>query len=107
MLLHAIGTSMRMWAPQVPVLSRDHRVISIDLRGHGQSPAPLGPYAMDELARDVIAVLDRLEIERASICGLSLGAMVGHDHGGVGARPHRPAHRCMRRRGPDVADRLA
>jgi 3-oxoadipate enol-lactonase len=76
-LLHAIGTSMRMWAPQVPVLARDHRVISIDLRGHGQSPAPAGPYAMSELARDVIGVLDRLEVDRASICGLSLGAMVG------------------------------
>jgi 3-oxoadipate enol-lactonase len=75
-LLHAIGTSMRMWAPQVPILSRDHRVISIDLRGHGRSPAPVGPYAMAELARDVIDILDRLEIERASICGLSLGAMV-------------------------------
>jgi 3-oxoadipate enol-lactonase len=76
-LLHAIGTSMRMWAPQVPELSRDHRLISIDLRGHGQSPAPLGPYAMADLALDVIDVLDRLEIQRASICGLSLGAMVG------------------------------
>ena len=86
-LLHAIGTSMRMWAPQVPVLSRDHRVISIDLRGHGQSPAPLGPYAMDELARDVIAVLDRLEIERASICGLSLGAMVAMTMAALA--PHR------------------
>jgi 3-oxoadipate enol-lactonase len=76
-LLHAIGASMRMWEPQIPSLSRDHRVISIDLRGHGQSPAPPGPYAMGELARDVIAVLDRLEAERPSICGLSLGAMVG------------------------------
>ena len=76
-LLHAIGTSMRMWAPQVPVLSRDHRVISIDLRGHGRSPAPPGPYAMGELAGDVIALLNRVDIERASICGLSLGAMVG------------------------------
>jgi 3-oxoadipate enol-lactonase len=75
-LLHAIGTSTRMWAPQVPVLARDHRVISIDLRGHGRSPAPPGPYSMGELARDVVAFLDRLEIGRTSICGLSLGAMV-------------------------------
>jgi 3-oxoadipate enol-lactonase len=76
-LLHALGTSTRMWAPQQTALSIDHRVISIDLRGHGQSPAPPGPYAMGELAGDVIGVLDRLGIERASICGLSLGAMVG------------------------------
>ena len=76
-LLHAIGTSLRMWAPQVPELSREHRVISIDLRGHGRSPVPPGPYTMGELAGDVVAVLDGLGIERASICGLSLGAMVG------------------------------
>lgn len=76
-LLHAIGTSLQMWAPQVPELSRDRRVISVDLRGHGRSPVPPGPYTMGELAGDVFAVLDRLGIERASICGLSLGAMVG------------------------------
>ena len=76
-LLHAIGTSLRMWAPQVPELSRERRVISVDLRGHGRSPVPPGPYAMDDLARDVVALLDQLEVERASICGLSLGAMVG------------------------------
>lgn len=76
-LLHAIGTSLQMWAPQLPELSQEHRVISVDLRGHGRSPVPPGPYTMDELAGDVIALLDRLEIERASICGLSLGAMVG------------------------------
>lgn len=75
-LVHAIGTSMQMWALQVPALSGDYRVISVDLRGHGRSPAPPGPYAMGELARDVIAVLDRLDIERASVCGLSLGGMV-------------------------------
>ncbi len=76
-LLHAIGTSMRMWAAQVPALSRDHRVISVDLRGHGRSPAPPGPYVMGDIAGDVIALLDRLGIERTSLCGLSLGAMVG------------------------------
>jgi 3-oxoadipate enol-lactonase len=76
-LIHAIGTSMQMWASQVPALSRDHRVISLDLRGHAGSPVPSGPYAMGELAGDVIALLDRLDIERASVCGLSLGGMVG------------------------------
>jgi 3-oxoadipate enol-lactonase len=76
-LVHAIGTSMQMWAPQISALSHDYRVISVDLRGHGRSPVPPGPYAMGELAGDVIAVLDRLAIDRASVCGLSLGGMVG------------------------------
>jgi 3-oxoadipate enol-lactonase len=75
-LVHAIGASMQMWAPQVHALSADHRVISVDLRGHGGSPVKPGPYAMRELAGDVIAVLDRHGIERASVCGLSLGGMV-------------------------------
>lgn len=75
-LVHAIGTSMQMWAPQIASLSRDYRVISVDLRGHGRSPAPPGPYTIEELAGDVIAVLDVLRIERASVCGLSLGGMV-------------------------------
>lgn len=67
---------MQMWAWQVPALSVDYRVISVDLRGHGRSPVPPGPYAIGELAGDVIAVLDRHGIERASVCGLSLGGMV-------------------------------
>lgn len=75
-LLHAIGTSMQMWAPQVPELARDHRVVSVDLRGHGSSPVPDGPYAMSDLAADVVRVLDRLGVASAAICGLSLGAMV-------------------------------
>ncbi len=76
-LIHAIGTSLDMWAPQIPALSRDYRVVSVDLRGHGGSGAPAGPYAMGELAADVLALLDALHVERASVCGLSLGGMVG------------------------------
>jgi 3-oxoadipate enol-lactonase len=75
-LLHAIGTSAAMWAPQRPELALDHRVISVDLRGHGTSPVPDGPYAMGELAGDVVRLLDRLGVARASVCGLSLGGMV-------------------------------
>jgi 3-oxoadipate enol-lactonase len=76
-LIHAIGTSMRMWDPQVKALARAHRVMRLDLRGHGRSPVPPGPYAIADLADDVVALLDHLDVERASICGLSLGGMVG------------------------------
>ncbi len=76
-LLHAIGTSLRMWEAQVAALSLEYRVVSADLRGHGASPVPAGPYTMGELAADVVALLDDLGIERASVCGLSLGGMVG------------------------------
>ena len=76
-LVHAIGTSLQAWAPQAAALSRDFRVVSVDLRGHGRSPVPPGPYTIAGLAADVIALLDVLGIERASVCGLSLGGMVG------------------------------
>ena len=77
LMLHAIGTSLEMWSPQIAALSSEYRVIAADLRGHGQSPVPHGPYSVADLAGDAEALLDELEIERAAICGLSLGAMVG------------------------------
>lgn len=59
------------------VLSGRLRLIPIDNRGHGDAPVPPGPYTIEELGRDVLALLDRMELERASFCGLSLGGMVG------------------------------
>jgi 3-oxoadipate enol-lactonase len=76
-LAHAIGTSFQMWDPQVPVLARHFRVVRYDARGHGASPIPAGPYDLADLGADLLALLDRLGIARAHICGLSLGAMVG------------------------------
>jgi 3-oxoadipate enol-lactonase len=76
-LLHAIGTSLAMWDPQAGALEHGHRTVRVDLRGHGGSPVVDGPASMADLAGDVIRLLDDLEVERASICGLSLGGMVG------------------------------
>lgn len=73
----SLGTTHAMWDRQVAVLSRTHRVIALDHRGHGASPAPPGPYTIDDLGGDVLALLDRLDLARASWCGLSLGGMVG------------------------------
>jgi 3-oxoadipate enol-lactonase len=74
-LSNSLGTDMRMWDPQVEALSRRFRVVRYDTRGHGRSPAPPGPYSIDDLGRDAVALLDRLGVERASICGVSLGGM--------------------------------
>jgi 3-oxoadipate enol-lactonase len=76
-LAHAIGTSLEMWREQARVLSADFRVVRYDHRGHGSSPVPAGPYDIADLGGDLLRLMDRLEIERASICGLSLGAMTG------------------------------
>ena len=73
----SLGTTLAMWAPQLPELARTYRVIRFDHRGHGRSPAPPGPYAIDDLGADVLALMDRLGLQRASYAGLSLGGMVG------------------------------
>jgi 3-oxoadipate enol-lactonase len=73
----SLGTTMAMWDPQWSALAGAARLIRFDHRGHGGSPVPPGPYEMADLGRDVLALLDRLELERASYCGLSIGGMVG------------------------------
>jgi 3-oxoadipate enol-lactonase len=72
----SLGSALAMWDGQLPLAER-LRLVRHDHRGHGRSPAPPGPYEIADLGRDVIALLDRLGIERASYCGLSIGGMVG------------------------------
>ena len=60
-LSNSLGSTMAMWDAQVAALSRVARVVRYDTRGHGRSPVPPGPYSIDDLADDVIALLDRLE----------------------------------------------
>ena len=76
-LLCSIGTTLDMWAPQRRALAGERRVIGIDTLGHGDSPAPDGPYAVADLARHVLATLDALEVDRAAFAGVSLGGAVG------------------------------
>ena len=76
-LSNSLGTQLDMWAPQVAAFSERFRVLRYDSRGHGQSAVTPGPYTIERLGRDVIAMLDALAIERAHFCGLSKGGMVG------------------------------
>lgn len=73
----SLGTTVDLWRPQLPALTGRFRVIRYDHRGHGGSPAPPGPYRLDDLGTDVLALLDRLGVARAHVGGVSLGAMVG------------------------------
>jgi 3-oxoadipate enol-lactonase len=73
----SLGTSGAMWDENVPALAERFRLLRYDARGHGGSPAPAGPYSIDDLGADVLALLDRLRLERVSFCGLSLGGMCG------------------------------
>lgn len=72
----SLGTAGAMWAPQVPALATRFRVVRYDHRGHGGSPVPPGPYSLDDLGGDVLALMDNLGVDRAHIAGLSLGGMV-------------------------------
>jgi 3-oxoadipate enol-lactonase len=76
-LSNSLGSTPAMWDPQLPALLERLRVVRYDHRGHGASPVPAGPYELDDLGADVLALLDRLELERVHWCGLSLGGMVG------------------------------
>ena len=76
-LSNSLGTTLDMWEPQAAVLAERHCVLRYDTRGHGQSDVPPGPYTIDALGRDVVALLDHLGIARAGFCGLSLGGMTG------------------------------
>ena len=76
-LSNSLGTTLDLWELQVHGLSRRFRLLRYDHRGHGGSPVPPGPYTMAELGGDVLELLDRLELERVSFCGLSIGGAVG------------------------------
>ncbi|HEY7075953.1 MAG TPA: 3-oxoadipate enol-lactonase [Solirubrobacteraceae bacterium] len=76
-LSNSLGSNLSMWDPQLPALAERFRVVRYDQRGHGRSPVPAGPYSIDDVGADAVALLDRLGIERAHFCGLSLGGMTG------------------------------
>lgn len=71
--LNSLGTELAMWDPLVSAFAPDFRLVRYDARGHGASPVPAGPYSVADLGADLLALLDRLGIERASLCGASLG----------------------------------
>ncbi|MGX1102508.1 alpha/beta fold hydrolase [Bradyrhizobium elkanii] len=94
LLCHSILTSSAIWHRQALALSaRGHRVLALDSRGHGQSEAPRGPYAMDDLVADAVAALDHFDIARAHVIGVSQGGMTAF---GLGVRhPDRLLSLCV------------
>jgi len=75
-LIHGLGSSTRDWEAQVPALAERYQVIAYDLRGHGQSDKPAGPYQMAQYAADLAGLLSALGIPSAHIVGISLGGGV-------------------------------
>ncbi|WIM04556.1 MAG: 3-oxoadipate enol-lactonase [Candidatus Nitricoxidivorans perseverans] len=77
MFAHSLGSDLSIWDEQVSALAGSHTVLRYDLRGHGGTDAPDGPYDFGMLTADALGLLDMLGIERASFVGISLGGMIG------------------------------
>ncbi|MFB4316821.1 alpha/beta fold hydrolase [Actinomadura sp. 21ATH] len=76
-LLHGFPQHWYEWRHLIPELAADHRVVAIDLRGHGWSDAPPDGYAKEEMARDVLAVMDALDLDRVKLVGHDWGGWIG------------------------------
>lgn len=77
LLLHGLGSSSEDWENQVESLSDKYEMIVPDLRGHGRSSKPPGPYSIPQFSSDVATMLDELDVGSVRLVGISLGAMVG------------------------------
>jgi len=76
-LASSLGTTWELWDAQLPSLVEDFRVVRYDHPGHGRSPIPDASLTVESLADGVVELIDALDLERVSFCGLSLGGMVG------------------------------
>lgn len=76
-LSHSLACDLGMWAPQMAALTARYTVLRFDTRGHGGSDAPSGAYTLEQMADDVIGLLDALKVERTHFVGLSMGGMIG------------------------------
>ena len=76
MLSNSLGTDLRMWRAQAEFFGRDFRILRYDTRGHGGSAVRAGPAGLAQLGRDVLALLDALDIGRTHFCGLSMGGAI-------------------------------
>ena len=89
-LSNSLGTDLHMWDEQVAAFSEHFRVLRFDTRGHGQSLVTEGPYSIEQLGRDVLAMLDQLNLDKVHFCGLSMGGLIGQWLGiNAGERLHK------------------
>ena len=76
LFVHGFPLNQTMWEPQVKNLSSGFRVLTLDLRGHGDSEAPLWRYSVETYADDIRALLDHLSIDQVVLAGFSMGGYV-------------------------------
>lgn len=76
LLIHGLGSSGRDWQPQIDYFSRHFHVVVFDIRGHGQSSRPPGPYSIGLFADDTATLIEQLLVPPVHVLGLSLGGMI-------------------------------
>ncbi len=110
MLSNSLGCTLQMWEPQMKALTQLFRVIRYDRRGHGKSSVPPGPYSMERFGRDVLAILDDLNIEKVHWCGLVDGrhgrTVAGRQRAGAIRQDHSRQHRLPLSRSDQLANRI-
>jgi 3-oxoadipate enol-lactonase len=77
MFSNSLGTDLTMWDAQAAEMAMKFRVLRYDKRGHGQSSLPVGPYTIEKLGHDALALLDFLHFDKVDFCGLSIGGQTG------------------------------
>jgi len=75
-LANSLGSNLHMWDKVLPSLERNLQILRYDTRGHGKSSVPPPPYSIEQLGSDLLLLMDHLSIDRAHLCGLSLGGLV-------------------------------
>lgn len=85
MLANSLGTDVRVWDAMIAQMPDDLRIVRFDKRGHGLSDCPDGPYAIEDLAGDALAVIDGLGLKDITFVGLSVGGLIAQ--GVLQARP--------------------
>jgi 3-oxoadipate enol-lactonase len=81
MMAHAMGTSHRLWDPQIQALTQNYRVLRYDWRGHGGTSSPPGPYTLSQFVDDAAATMDALRLDSVHWVGISTGGMIGQGLG--------------------------
>jgi len=76
LLIHGLGSSSRDWEMQIDFFAQNYQVITIDVRGHGKSGKPPGPYSIPLFAEDTAKLLQGLGVSPVHILGISLGGMI-------------------------------
>jgi 3-oxoadipate enol-lactonase len=76
LMIQGLGADMSGWAFQRVAFAGSYRTIALDNRGAGRSDKPVGPYSLEQMADDAIAVLDKAGIERAHVMGASMGGAI-------------------------------